>query len=313
MTQQSGPSFVPRVSMYDAQAQNRWRTVLLIAAFTLLVVAVAFVFGDALGGSTSAGVAFIPIAILFSAGSSLFSYYAGDKLVLAQSRAREVPDGEEKVLHDVVESLALGLGIPTPKLYVIEDPAPNAFATGRDPKHASVAVTRGLLDTGDRSGLEGVIAHELSHVGNRDIRVMLLVTVLVGTVALLSDWLLRSMFWGGRDRARDRGTGGGILMIVGIVLAILTPIIATLIQLAVSRQREYLADASGAFLTRYPEGLANALRKIAADRNVLSVANKATASLYIANPLKDHPFQFDRLFDTHPPIEERIKRLEAMA
>ncbi len=311
MTQQGGQSLVPRVSMYDAQAQNRWRTVLLIVAFTLVAVAVAFVFGDIMGGSTSAGVALIPIAILFSAGSSLFSYYAGDKLVLAQSRARAVADGEEKVLHDVVETLALGLGIPTPALFVIEDPAPNAFATGRDPKHASVAVTRGLLDTMDRSELEGVIAHELSHVGNRDIRVMLLVTVLVGTVALLSDWLLRSMWWGGRDRGRDR-SGGGILMLVGIVLAILTPIVATLIQLAVSRQREYLADASGAFLTRYPEGLAKALRKISADQHVLSVANKATASLYIANPLKDHPFQFDHLFDTHPPIEERIKRLEAM-
>jgi heat shock protein HtpX len=313
MTQSGDPTFVPRVSMYDAQAQNRWRTVLLIVAFTVLVAVVAFVAGDILGGGPSAGVAFIPLAILFSAGTSLFSYYAGDKLVLAQSRAREVPEGEEKVLRDVVETLALGLGIPTPKLYVIEDPAPNAFATGRDPKHASVAVTRGLLEVMNRSELEGVIAHELSHVGNRDIRVMLLVTVLVGTVALLSDWLLRSMWWGGRDRDRDRGSGGGFLLIVGIVLAILTPIIATLIQLAVSRQREYLADASGAFLTRYPEGLANALRKIAADRNVLSVANKATASLYIANPLKDHPFQFDRLFDTHPPIEERIKRLEAMA
>ena len=313
MTQQGGQSFVPRVSMYDAQAQNRWRTVLLIVAFTLIVVAVAFVFGDILGGSTSAGVTFIPIAILFSGGSSLFSYYAGDKLVLAQSRARAVGDGEEKVLHDVVETLALGLGIPTPALYVIEDPAPNAFATGRDPKHASVAVTRGLLDTMDRSELEGVIAHELSHVGNRDIRVMLLVTVLVGTVALLSDWLLRSMWWGGRSRDRDRSGGGGILLLVGLVLAILTPVIATLIQLAVSRQREYLADASGAFLTRYPEGLASALRKIAADPHVLAVANKATASLYIANPLKDHPFQLDHLFDTHPPIEERIKRLEAMA
>jgi heat shock protein HtpX len=313
MTQQGDASFVPRVSMYEAQAQNRWRTVLLIAAFTLIVAAVAFVAGDILGGSTGAGVAFIPLAILFSAGTSLFSYFAGDKLVLAQSRAREVADGEEPVLRNVVETLALGLGIPTPKLYLIEDPAPNAFATGRDPKHASVAVTRGLLEVMDRSELEGVIAHELSHVGNRDIRVMLLVTVLVGTVALLSDWLLRSMWWGGRDRDRDRSSGGGLLLIVGIVLAILTPVIATLIQLAVSRQREYLADASGVFLTRYPQGLANALRKIAADRNVLSVANKATASLYIANPLKDHPFQFDRLFDTHPPIEERIKRLEAMA
>jgi len=313
MTQQGGQSFVPRVSMYDAQAQNRWRTVILIAGFTVIVVALAFVFGAILGGSTSAGVGLVPFAILVSAGSLLFSYYAGDKLVLLQSRAREVPDGEEKVLRDVVETLALGLGIPTPTLYVIEDPAPNAFATGRDPKHASVAVTRGLLATMDRSELEGVIAHELSHVGNRDIRVMLLVTVLVGTVALLSDWLLRSMWWGGRSRDRDRGGGGAILLLVGIGLAILTPIIATLIQLAVSRQREYLADASGAFLTRYPEGLASALRKIAADRHVLSVANKATASLYIANPLKDHPFGFDHLFDTHPPIEERIKRLEAMA
>jgi heat shock protein HtpX len=299
--------------MYEAQAQNRWRTVLLIFFFTLIVVAIAFVFGDIFGGSTSAGVVFIPVAIAFSAGSSLFSYFAGDKLVLAQSHAQEVPEGEEKVLRDVVETLALGLGIPTPKLYVIEDPAPNAFATGRDPNHASVAVTRGLLETMDRSELEGVIAHELSHVGNRDIRVMLLVTVLVGTVALLSDWLLRSMWWGGRSRDRNNSGGGGILLLVGLVLAILTPVIATLIQLAVSRQREYLADASGAFLTRYPEGLASALRKIAADQHVLTVANKATANLYIANPLKDHPFQFDGLFDTHPPIEERIKRLEAMA
>jgi len=312
MTQPSGQGFVPRVSMYDAQAQNRWRTVLLIFFFTAIVVALAFVFGDILGGGTSAGVGLVPLAIAFPAGSSLFSYFAGDKLVLAQSRAREVPEGDEKVFRDVVETLALGLGIPTPRLYVIEDPAPNAFATGRDPKHASVAVTRGLLDTMERSELEGVIAHELSHVGNRDIRVMLLVTVLVGTVALLSDWLLRSMWWGGRSRDRNN-SGGGILLLVGVVLAILTPIIATLIQLAVSRQREYLADASGAFLTRYPEGLASALRKIAADQHVLSVANKATASLYIANPLKDHPFQFDGLFDTHPPIEERIKRLEAMA
>jgi heat shock protein HtpX len=313
MTQQGGSSFVPRVSMYDAQAQNRWRTVLLIAAFTVLVVAVAFVVGNIMGGSTSAGVAFIPIAILFSAGMSLFSYFAGDKLVLAQSHAHEVPEGEEVELRNIVETLAIGMGIPAPKLYIIEEPAPNAFATGRDPKHASVAVTRGLLERLDRSELEGVIAHELSHVGNRDIRVMLLVTVLVGTVALLSDWLLRSLFWGGRGRDRERSSSGGILMIVGLVLAILTPIIATLIQLAVSRQREYLADASGAFLTRYPQGLASALRKIAADPNALTVANKATASVYIANPLKDRPFQFDRLFNTHPPIEERIKRLEAMA
>ena len=313
MTQPGGQSFVPTVSLYAAQAQNRWRTVLLIATFTLFVVAVGFVIGDILGGSTTAGIAIIPIAVAISAAAALFSYFAGDKVVLAQSHAQPVADDQEKVLHDVVETLALGLGIPTPTLYIIEDPAPNAFATGRDPKHASVAVTRGLLDAMDRSELEGVIAHELSHVGNRDIRVMLLVTVLVGTVALLSDVLLRSLWWGGRDRDRDRGNAGAILLLVGVVLAILTPVIASMIQLAVSRQREYLADASGAFLTRYPEGLANALRKIEADEHVLSVANKATASLYIANPLKDHPFQFDHLFDTHPPIEERIKRLDAMA
>jgi len=174
-----------------------------------------------------------------------------------------------------------------------------------------VVVTRGLIDKMDRTELEGVIAHELSHVGNRDIRVMLLVTILVGTVALLADWMWRSMFWG-RGRGRDRGGGNAIIAVVAIVLAILTPIIATLIQLAVSRQREYLADASGALLTRYPPGLASALRKIAADREVLEVANKATASLYIANPLKDAPTFLDHLFDTHPPIEERIKRLEAM-
>lgn len=313
MTHTPDPSFVPRVSMYEAQSQNRWRTVLLLAVFAVIVVAVAFVLGDYLGGGTTAGVAFIPFAVAISTGISLISYFAGDKLVLAQSKARAVPAGEEKVLRDVVETLAIGLGIPTPALFVIEDPAPNAFATGRDPKHASVAVTRGLLQKMDRTELEGVIAHELSHVGNRDIRVMLLVTVLVGTIALLSDVMLRSTLWGGRSRDRDRGNGGTILLLVGVVLAILTPIIASLIQLAVSRQREYLADASGAFLTRYPEGLASALRKIAADPGVLSVANKATASLYIANPLKDHPFQFDGLFDTHPPIEERIKRLEAMA
>jgi len=194
MTQPSGQSFVPQVSLYAAQAQNRWRTVLLITVFTLFVVAVAFVIGDILGGSTTAGIAIIPVAVAISAAAALFSYFAGDKVVLAQSHARPVADDEEKVLHDVVETLALGLGIPTPALYIIEDPAPNAFATGRDPKHASVAVTRGLLDTMDRSELEGVIAHELSHVGNRDIRVMLLVTVLVGTVALLSDVLLRSLW-----------------------------------------------------------------------------------------------------------------------
>lgn len=304
-------SEAPRLNIYSAVSANRWRTVLLIAVFTLIVAALAYAAGEYL--TPGGGVAMLPFAVALSGVSAAASYFAGDKLVLAQSQARALGPDEEPQLHNIVETLAVGLGIAPPALYVIEDSAPNAFATGRDPTHASVAVTRGLLDKLDRSEIEGVLAHELSHVVNRDIRVMLLVTVLVGTVALLSDWMLRSLWWGGgRRRDRDRG-GGGIIVLVALALAILTPVIATLIQLAVSRQREYLADASGALLTRYPKGLADALRKISADTEPLEVANKATANLYITNPLKDAPRLMDGLFDTHPPIAERIRRLEAMA
>jgi heat shock protein HtpX len=300
-----------RLSIYDAAASNRWRTVWLLVIFTALIAVLGYFVGEYF--EPGGGVAALPFAFAVSAGSAVTSYFAGDQLILAQSHARELAAEEEPQLRNVAETLAIGLGIPTPKLYLIEDSAPNAFATGRDPAHASIAVTRGLLDKLDRTELEGVIAHELSHVGNRDIRVMLLVTVLVGTVALLADWMWRSFFWtrGGR-RDRDRGGGAGLIALLAFALALLTPIIATLIQLAVSRQREYLADASGALLTRYPPGLASALRKIAADKEPLEVANKATASLYIANPLKDAPAFFDHLFDTHPPIAERIRRLEAM-
>jgi len=298
-----------RVNLYDAIAANRFRTVLLVAVFIAIVAALGYVFGELL--APGAGLAVLPFAAAFASGSALVSYYAGDRLILAQSQAHEVAAGQEPQLRHVIESLAVGLGLPSPKIYVIEDSAPNAFATGRDPAHASVTVTRGLLDKMDRTELEGVIAHEMSHVGNRDIRVMLLVTVLVGTVALLADWLLRSLWWGGgRRRGRDRDGGGSILLLVGIALAILTPIIASLIQLAVSRQREYLADASGALLTRYPPGLVSALRKIAADPEPLEAANKATAALYIANPLKDAPIFLDHLFDTHPPLADRIAALE---
>jgi len=299
-----------RLNIYDAVAANRWRTVALITVFTGILIALGYVVGEVF--APGGGVAMVPAALGLSGVSATASYFAGDKLVLAQSQARELAPGEEPQLRNVVETLSIGLGIPPPRSYLIDDTAPNAFATGRDPKHASIAVTRGLLDKLDRTELEGVIAHELSHVGNHDIRVMLLVTVLVGTIALLSDWMLRSFAWGGGGRrGRDRG-GGGIILIIAIALAILTPIIATLIQLAVSRQREYLADASGALLTRFPPGLASALRKIGADKEALEVANKATASLYFANPLKDAPRAMDGLFDTHPPIAERIRRLEAM-
>ena len=299
-----------RLNIYDAVAANRWRTVALVTVFTGLLVALGYVVGEVF--APGGGVAMVPLALGFSGVSATASYFAGDKLVLAQSQARELAPGAEPQLRNIVETLSIGLGIAPPRIYVIDDTAPNAFATGRDPKHASLVVTRGLLDKLDRTELEGVIAHEMSHVVNRDIRVMLLVTVLVGTVALLSDWMLRSFAWGGGGRrGRDRG-GGGIILIIALVLAILTPVVAALIQFAVSRQREYLADASGALLTRYPTGLANALRKIAADTEALEVANKATASLYIANPLKDAPRALDGLFDTHPPIAERIRRLEAM-
>jgi len=300
----------PRLNIYDAVAANRWRTVALVTVFTGLLVALGYVVGEVF--APGGGIAMVPLALGFSGVSATASYFAGDKLVLAQSQARELAPGAEPQLRNIVETLSIGLGIAPPRIYLIDDTAPNAFATGRDPKHASIVVTRGLLDKLDRTEVEGVIAHEMSHVVNRDIRVMLLVTVLVGTVALLSDWMLRSFAWGGGGRrGRDRG-GGGIILIIALALAILTPIVATLIQLAVSRQREYLADASGALLTRYPPGLANALRKIAADTEALEVANKATASLYIANPLKDAPRALDGLFDTHPPIAERIRRLEAM-
>jgi heat shock protein HtpX len=273
-------------------------------------MALGFAVGEVV--APGGGLAMVPAALGLSGVSATASYFAGDKLVLAQSQARELAPGEETQLRNVVETLSIGLGIPPPRIYVIDDSAPNAFATGRDPKHASIAVTRGLIDKLDRTELEGVIAHELSHIGNHDIRVMLLVTVLVGTVALLSDWGMRSLFWGRGRRDRGGGNGGAIILIVAMALAILTPIIAQLIRLAVSRQREYLADGSGALLTRYPPGLASALRKIAADREALEVANKATAALYFANPLKDLPRAMDGLFDTHPPIAERIRRLEAM-
>ena len=298
----------PRLSIYDAAGANRVRTVVLIAAFTAIVALLAYVVGEYT--APGAGVAALPLALGISGVSAAGSYFAGDRVILGMSKARELGPGEEPQLRNIVEALAIGSGLPVPKIHLIDDTAPNAFATGRDPKHASVAVTRGLIDKLDRTELEGVLAHEMSHIGNRDIRVMVLVVVLVGTVALLADWMMRSMWWGGR-RGRDRDRGGAVALLA-FALALITPLVATLIQLAVSRQRESLADATGALLTRYPPGLASALRKIAADREPLEVANKVTASLYFANPLKDRPAYFDGLFDTHPPIAKRIERLEAM-
>lgn len=305
---------VRRISIYDAVAANRVRTVALIAVFTAIVAAIAYVVGEVMAPGT--GLLALPFGLAFSGVSAAGSYFAGDKVVLGMSKARELRAGEEPQLRNVVEALAIGSGLPMPKLYLIEDGAPNAFATGRDPKHASIAVTRGLLDKLDRAELEGVLAHELSHIGNHDIRTMLLAAVLAGTIVLFADVLLRWMRFGGARRGRrDREGGGGagaLILVVALVLAVVGPIVARIITLAVSREREFLADASAALLTRYPAGLASALRKIAGDPEPLEVANKATESLYIANPLKDRPAFLDGLFDTHPPIAERVRRLESM-
>ncbi|HZL04625.1 MAG TPA: M48 family metallopeptidase [Coriobacteriia bacterium] len=296
--------------MYDQIASNKFRSATLVAVFVLLVFALGYVFGQA----TDWGYGGLVLALVVSFVMVWGSYWYSDKIVLGMSRARPVDRDTEPYLVNTVEGLSIAAGLPMPRAYVI--PAPNAFATGRNPENAAIAVTRGLVEKLDRLELEGVIAHELSHVKNYDTLVQTLAAVLAGTVALVSDWMLRSFFWGG-GRRRDSGGGGGgqgIFILVGLALAIISPLFALLIQMAISRKREYLADANGALLTRYPKGLADALRVIAADTNRLAVANKATESLYIYNPLKDYGGGggLNALFNTHPPIADRIARLEAM-
>jgi heat shock protein HtpX len=293
--------------IYEQIAANRRRSFFLIFLFVAFLLFLGWVFGKAY----NAGEVGIGIALLIALFISLTSFFYGDKMVLGISHARPVDRKENPYLANVVEGLAIAAGVPTPKTYIIDDSAPNAFATGRDPKKSSIAVTTGLLEKMNRLELEGVIAHEMSHIKNYDIRYAMLVVILVGTVALLSDWMGRSFFYRGRS-GRKGGAGGGIIVLIALVLAILAPIIAQLIRFAISRQREYLADANGALLTRYPEGLASALEKISKDTEPLEVANKATAHLYIINPLLDHRGKLNDLFSTHPPVEERIKRLRTM-
>ncbi len=293
---------------YTAINANKRKSAALIFFFLLLITLLGWVFSRAYGNP-----GILVAAVVFSSFSALISYYYSDKITLAMSHAKEVDKKSNAQLYSIIENLAITAGLPMPKLYLIEDTAINAFATGRDPKHAVVAVTTGALTRLNKTELEGVLAHELSHVGNYDIRVMTLVVVLVGIVTLLGDWLLRASFFG--RNSSEENKGGAVFGIAGLILALLSPIVASLIQLAVSRQREYLADASGALLTRYPEGLASALEKIAQDQEPLEVANKATAHLYIANPLKNHHDSigwFSSLFNTHPPVQERIKRLREM-
>jgi heat shock protein HtpX len=305
------------MTFYSQISANKRQSVILAILVALLLGVLGFAIGYALSGSAGGGVAATVIAVVIAFLTSIGSYFVGDKLVLATSQAKEVDATTAPQLMNVVQELAIAAGIPMPRVYTIDDTAPNAFATGRDPQHASIAVTTGLLQKMDREELQGVIGHELSHVRNYDIRFTLLVGVLVGGVALLSSFFLRYTFWfgGGRKRDSDSSGGGGlqiVFFVLAIVLAIVAPIAARLVQLSVSRQREYLADASSVELTRNPHGLERALATIASDKEVLEVASGATQHLYFTNPIKKFEKRSAGLFSTHPPIVERINRLREL-
>ncbi len=304
---------VASVLVYDRISANKRGTLMLMAAFVLSISVLVTVFVLALRLPIGA-IGIVGIILIIYA---LFSYYASTSIVLSISGAHEVTKEEEWEFVRRVENLAIGAGLPMPRTWVLEDSAPNAFATGMDPKHSHVVATRGILDKLEPIELEGVLAHEMSHIGNYDIRMTTIATVLVGVVALLSDLFLRFTFFGaGSRRSRNDRDGGGaiaiLLLAAALILAILAPIAAQIMTLAISRKREYLADASGALLCRNPEALARALEKITADPEPLEAANKATAQLYFSNPLHDHKSWLNNLFDTHPPVEERIRLLRSM-
>jgi heat shock protein HtpX len=308
-------------TFYSQIAANRRNSFFLMFILVALLSVLGFAIGYGTTGQAGAGLGWLGIFGVIAIVSSVASYYTGDKVVLGVSKARPVTAAQQPQLINVVTEMALAAAIPMPAVYLIDDTAPNAFATGRDPRHASIAITTGLLQKLDREELQGVIGHELSHVRNYDIRYSLLVGVLVGTVALLADFFLRFTFWGGfgggRRSSSDRESGGGglqvIVFVLAIVLAILAPFFARLVQLAVSRQREYLADASSVELTRNPQGLERALAAISEDKEVLEVANRATQHLYFTNPIKKFENRSKGLFSTHPPIVDRINRLRALS
>mgnify|MGYP001616162653 CR=1 FL=1 len=296
------------MSFYEEQAKNKRTTIFLFLVFFVLLFALGYVFSFITGDYI-----FIPIFGGFSIIYVLVGYYYSDKIVTSISGAKLADPMEFKLLHNVVEEIALAAGLPKPQVYVINDTAINAFATGRDPKHSVICVTTGCVQRLNRDELTGVVAHEMSHIKNYDIRVMTIAAVLVGVSVLLSDFLLRMfIFGGGRSRDREGGKFMIVGIVLGIILAILTPLIAQLIKMSISRQREYLADASGAELTRYPAGLASALEKIGKDTEILEAANKATAHLYISDPLKGQKLWFKDMFASHPPISDRIAKLKAM-
>jgi heat shock protein HtpX len=305
-----------RTDFYREIRRNKWRTAVILVAFVAMIVAVGAAL-DFLIGSGS-GV-LIVVAFVIAFGMALFSYYYSDRIALAAARARPADGPEYQRYHNLVEGLCIAAGIPKPKLYVVDDPAPNAFATGRNPRHSSLAVTTGLLQMMNRVELEGVIAHELSHVKNYDILAGTVAVIAVGTVALLADLGLRFMWFGGRSDRRDNNDAGPlgiVIVIVALALLVLAPFAAQLMQLSMSRKRELLADATGVQLTRYPPGLCSALRKLRDDKAVVHHATRATAQLWIESPLdREHGKKgswLNRAFDTHPPLDERIRVLESM-
>lgn len=294
------------MTIYNQADRNVRLTWIYITGFLVFVIGVGYVFAGAMGNSN-----ILYGAVIFSIVMSFGSYWWSDKIVLAMSGAKELNHENNREIYHLVENLCITAGLPLPKIYLIEDSAPNAFATGRDPQHGVICLTSGIIQKLEKVELEGVIAHELSHIGNRDILLSTVVVILVGFITLLADWFRHWAFWGGKSR--DNAGGGQlrlILIITAVVLSILAPIAAVLMQLAISRKREFLADASGALLTRYPDGLARALEKISADPGKLEAANRATAHLYIANPFKGK--KLTKFFLTHPPIEERVKALRGI-
>ena len=301
------------MTAYTEVSSNRLKTWVIMLGFAFFITFVIFIFGAAYGLDMPSALGFSGFALIIAGIMNFIAYYNSDKMVMAISQAKQIQKKDNPTLFRTVENLTIASGLPMPKIYIIDDTAPNAFATGRDPNHAAIAFTTGILQKLNKLELEGVAAHELSHVGNYDTRLMSVVSILVGTIALVADFFLRMSFYSRRDR--DREGGSGIFLALGIVMAILAPIVAMLIQLAISRKREYLADASGTLITRNPDSLADALLKLSKDTEPLEAANKATAHLYIVNPLKNRKDAigwFAGLFNTHPPIEERVKKLRTM-
>ena len=305
------------VTYHDLIAKNRRNSVFLVAGFVLFVGVLVGVMGSALArGDAYAGLVFGGLALIIAIGMAFSSYYSGASMILRMSGAKLIEHGDDPQLYNVVEEMAIAAGVPAPPVYLIDDTALNAFATGRDPAHAAVAITRGLRETLTRDELQAVMAHELSHVRNYDIRLAMLLATLVGLVVLVTDFFMRGVFWGGagrRGRGRSEGGGGAALLILAIALAVIAPLFAKIIQMAASRQREYLADAGAVELTRNPDAMISALQRLGGDKEVLEVANRATAHMYIVQPIKKWESRAKGMFATHPSIEDRVRRIEQLS